>query len=173
MNIGEEVPSAFVAILDNDLPVSFDIRNLLTGHRCLIIGAPQAFTPICSKTHVPEIACDLERYRALGFDRFLVIAPDNPWTMKAWQRHFPEAEEFIFLSDGNMDFVRTCGLTERCAGLFLGECSKRYVIQTTGTRVEHIDVEESVLVVSRTGSQAQLHSLVDTESDSMFEIVDA
>lgn len=173
MNIGDEIPSAQVAILDNDLPVCFDIRDLLKGHRCMIIGAPQAFTPICSRTHVPEIACDLDRYRALGFERFFVLAPDNPWAMKAWQRHFPEAEEFIFLSDGNMEFVRAAGLTERCAGLFLGECSKRYVIQTTGNRVEHIDVEESVLVVSRTGSRAQLDSLVDSESDSMFEIVDA
>lgn len=173
MKIGEEIPSAQVAILDNDLPVCFDIRDLMKGHRCLIIGAPQAFTPICSKTHVPEIANDIEHYRSLGFDRFLVVAPDNPWAMKVWQRNFPEAEEFVFLSDGNMEFVRACGLTERCAGLFLGECSKRYVIQTTGTRVEHIDVEESVLVVSRTGSRAQLHSLVDQDADSMFEIVDA
>lgn len=172
MQIGDDIPSAQVAILDNDLPVSINIHDLLVGHRCLIIGAPQAFTPICSRNHIPGILDDLDKYEALGFDRFIVIAPDNPWVMAAWQRQFPGAEDFVFLSDGNRAFIRSCDLVDKMDGLFLGECSKRYMIQTTGIHVETLSIEESLLEVKCTSSEAQIKTLMEIESQDLLELVD-
>lgn len=172
MLIGDDIPSARVAILDNDLPVSFDVQDLLVGHRCLIIGAPQAFTPLCSNVHIPGILDDLDKYEALGFDQFIVIAPDNPWVMAAWQRHFPDAEKFVFLSDGNRAFIRACGLMEKMEGLFLGECSKRYIIRTTGVHVEGITIESSPLEVTTTASKAQLDALMEIEAEDVLEFVE-
>ena len=168
---GQEVPSAKVARLEGDLPVAYDIRDLLKGRRTLLVGAPQAFTPVCSQRHIPGIIEALEDLKSAGFDQIIIIAPDNPWAMAVWQEHFPGAKDFLFLSDGNEEFLSACGLKETCAGLFLGQCSKRYALQLDGVVVRDVSVEESILVVKCTDGRRQAQSAPFLDEDALIEIV--
>jgi peroxiredoxin len=172
LTIGDQIPSAKVARLEGDLPVAFDIRDLLKGHRTLIVGVPQAFTPVCSKQHIPGIVESLDGLRDSGLTQFVILAPDNPWAMAVWKEQFPGAEDFVFLSDGNGAFVETCGLKESCAGLFMGDCSKRYAIQTDGTTITSLSIEDSILVVKCSSAAAQLGGAEQIHAEEVFEVIE-
>ncbi len=147
---GMEIPSAIVCYMRNDAPVKADIRVLLRDKRSLIIGMPQAFTPVCSKEHLPSLIGARTLLKQSGIQQVFVIAPDNPWTMESWKMQFPAAAPFVFLSDGNRNFISACDLEDDCPDWFLGHCSKRFAIQTEGTVVKSLSVEESIFAVQST-----------------------
>lgn len=169
---GDEIPSVKVARLEGDLPVAFDIRDIVHGHKTLLFGVPQAFTPVCSKQHIPGIIDELPRLKAAGFDQFIILAPDNPWAMAAWKEHFSEAKDVLFLSDGNSAFLDACGLKESCAGLFLGDCSKRFAMQVHDLVVTDLSVEDSILVVKCASADAQVRSTYQEDDELLIELID-
>jgi peroxiredoxin len=91
--------------------------------------------------------------------------------MDAWKAQFPGAEEILFLSDGNGDFVKACGLEESCKGLFLGECSRRYAIQMQDTIVISLAIEDSILTVECTGALDQI-AAADGDDAPIIEFVE-
>lgn len=172
IEVGQDVPSVQVARLEGDLPVPYDIRDILRGHRTLTFGVPQAFSPVCSQKHIPGIIASLDKLRGKGFTQFIVIAPDNPWAMAVWQEQLDVGREMLFLSDGNNAFVEACGLKEHCAGLFLGECSKRFAIHTIDHLITSLAIEESILTVEGTGPSAQADRADAMNESGIFEIED-
>lgn len=154
---GHALPNANVARIgrDDNLAVR-NIRELVQEARCLIIGVPGGFTPVCTGQHLPSVAARLPNLRKAGLRRFFVIAPDNPWVVKQWSAAFPFQAEFDWFSDGNHEFARKCGLLESGKALFLGECTKRYALQTNDVVVERISVETSITELTCTAGETQL-----------------
>ena len=65
--------------------LKFDADNLLTGQsQVVIFGVPGAFTPGCSKTHLPgyvEAAADM---KAKGVNEIVCVSVNDPFVMEAW-----------------------------------------------------------------------------------------
>jgi peroxiredoxin len=153
---GHALPNANLARVEGTELLVHNIRDAVQEVRCLIIGLPGCFTPVCTGQHLPSVAERLPRLRKAGITRFLVVAPDNPWVVQKWAATFPFQDEFDWYSDGNLDFTRKCGLLENGRSYFLGECSKRYAIQTNDVLVERVSVERSINKVTCTAGETQL-----------------
>jgi peroxiredoxin len=162
MQVGSEIPAATVAVLDSGIPTPFDIRDIIEGHRCLLIGVPRAFSPVCAGARVLEVAAEIDRYKAEGVERFIVVMADHPWAMEAWRRELDVPDEILFVSDGNLNFAKAGGLLQRWRGLFLGDCSKRFLIRTKGLTVTTLEIEDPIHAVNGS-SRAPVYDIV-TES---------
>lgn len=173
MRVGSEIPSATVAVLDSGIPTPFDIRDIIDGHQCLLIGVPRAFSPVCADDQVLEVAAEIERYKAEGVDRFIVIMADHPWAMETWRMKLDVPDEMLFVSDGNLNFAKAGALLQRWRGLFLGDCSKRFVIRTDGLTVAAIQVEDPINALDGASHSPHFDIVTETGADCDLEFVEA
>ena len=96
--VGDKVPS--VTLFENSPANKVDLAELCAGkkvlltfiigkyQRCVgqvvIFGVPGAFTPGCSKTHLPgyvEAAADL---KGKGINEIVCVSVNDPFVMEAW-----------------------------------------------------------------------------------------
>lgn len=114
----------------------------------VIAGMPGAFTPVCSERHLPSILRNADRLRAAGVDEIVCIATSNPFALEAWSAVQDPMRKLRFLSDGNGYFARALGLTTFEHELFLGECSKRYLMTVRDGVIQAVRVEDSIFELS-------------------------
>ena len=126
------------------------------GRRAIIVGSPAAFSPVCSRLHVPGFVDSVPSLRQSGYDEVVCVTPDNPWALEAWAGDIDPQRRIRFLSDGNMKFGRALGLTTKVEDLFLGECFERFVLIVRNCFVEKVSVETSPVDVRCTSAAACL-----------------
>lgn len=119
----------------------------------LIVGMPGAFTPICTGRHLPSLLKSADRLRAGGVTEIACIVTSSPFAVEAWAKSADPTRKARFFSDGNLDFSRALGLTTDEFGLFMGECSKRYLLTVRDGTIETARVEDSVLNVGCTNPE--------------------
>lgn len=93
-------------------PVSINLSELCQGKKVLIFGVPGAFTPGCSKSHLPSF---MTAYNELTtkhqIDMILCVATNDAYTMEAWGRMSGGTDVGIrFVSDHTGALTKTWGL---------------------------------------------------------------
>merc|ERR1712156_780608 len=67
---------------------AYKIHSRLTGEckscKYVIFGVPGAFTPGCSKTHLPGYVSSAEDLKAKGIKDIFCVAVNDPFVMAAW-----------------------------------------------------------------------------------------
>jgi peroxiredoxin len=154
--VGLRMPSlTFCDLIGDDL-ISVETTELFRGARTLLLGVPGAFTPVCTQHHLPEVITNADGLRAAGFSQLLCVAPNAPWTVQRWAREIDPLGKIRFLSDGNLSFVRKFGLNTVAEDLFLGECSKRYLMTVNDGIIERLRVERLVTDITCTSTNSAL-----------------
>ena len=111
---GDKIPSV---ILQEGLPDfagknDIDIAELIAGKKVVIFGVPGAFTPGCSKSHLPSFITAKDELAEKGIDLVICIATNDLFVMEAWGRTSGGVDADIkFLSDGNGELTAALGLT--------------------------------------------------------------
>ena len=126
IRIGERLPSCQLSSLDSDGNVIFhDTAELFSDGLNIIFYVTGAFTPICSTRHVPGFESRAAEFRQLGFENLYCVAPNDPYTMRAWadQCGFMEV---CMISDHNQDLARAMGEWVDWSYLALGWRPMRY-----------------------------------------------
>jgi peroxiredoxin len=149
---GDRIPSVRLArCRENDIEsVSLDAE--LAGRRVAIVGVVGAFTPVCTEDHIPEFVSGAAAITGLGYDRIICVAPNDPWTVKAWADKVDPERRIIFLSDGNLELARRLGVAVQAEKFYLGERPRRYLLITVDGNVERLTVETNSLAVTCTGA---------------------
>ena len=93
-------------------PVTINLSELCQDKKVLIFGVPGAFTPGCSKSHLPSF---MTAYKELTtkhqIDLILCVATNDAYTMEAWGRMSGGTETGIrFVSDHTGALTKTWGL---------------------------------------------------------------
>jgi peroxiredoxin len=149
---GERLPDAPLAALEDGEIVVKSAAQVFARGRFALIGLPGAFTPVCTRVHLPAFVAKAPALLASGFEAVVCLAANDPWTLAAWAGRVDPAAHLHFLSDGNLAFGRGAGLTTRAPQLFLGECLSRFLIVANDGQVEKIAVEPVVNEVSCTAA---------------------
>ncbi|CAN7471326.1 redoxin family protein [Phenylobacterium sp. LjRoot225] len=149
---GDRLPDTPLAALDGGELVVKPAWQAFGRGRFVIIGLPGAFTPVCTRVHLPGFVAKAPALIASGFDGVVCIAANDPWTLAEWSQRIDPAKTLRFLSDGNLEFGRAAGLATRAPQLFLGECLSRFLIVAKDGFVEKIAVESVVTEVSCTAA---------------------
>jgi peroxiredoxin 5 len=93
-------------------PVTINLSELCQDKKVLIFGVPGAFTPGCSKSHLPSF---MTAYKELTtnhqIDLILCVATNDAYTMEAWGRMSGGTETGIrFVSDHTGALTKYWGL---------------------------------------------------------------
>lgn len=150
---GQPVPRVHLGQYVDGHLIARPASELLGRGRAFVAGAPGAYTPICSQKHIPNLVENADTLRAAGIDALYCIVTSDPFSVAAWARVVDPHGKIRFLSDGNLQFARTLGLTGREDSLFMGERSMRYALTVRDGVIQSGNVECSVLDFSCTSAE--------------------
>jgi len=139
---GDRLPEATLRMLTADGPKAVETGDYFKGRKVVLFAIPGAFTPTCSKTHLPSFAEHAARIKAKGVDAIACVAVNDVFVMDAWGKAFGGAGKVDLLSDGNGEFTRAIGMALDARGLGLGERSHRYSMVVDDGVVKTLHVED-------------------------------
>eukprot|EP00551_Chaetoceros_affinis_P003108 CAMPEP_0203638988 /NCGR_PEP_ID=MMETSP0088-20131115/4851_1 /ASSEMBLY_ACC=CAM_ASM_001087 /TAXON_ID=426623 /ORGANISM="Chaetoceros affinis, Strain CCMP159" /LENGTH=161 /DNA_ID=CAMNT_0050493749 /DNA_START=288 /DNA_END=773 /DNA_ORIENTATION=+ len=114
VKVGDKIPSIILkeGQADYGRPVDVDIAELIKGKKVAIFAVPGAFTPGCSKSHLPSFIEAQDELKAKGVELTICIATNDAFVMEAWGKSSGGSDVGImFLSDANAELSRALGLS--------------------------------------------------------------
>jgi peroxiredoxin len=139
--VGDKVPDVEVKTLGEDgMPKTVRTGEVLGTGKVVLFAVPGAFTPGCSKVHLPGFVEGADQVLAKGVDQIVCIAVNDAWVMDAWGKS-QGADKITMLADGNAEFTKAMGLEFDGGGVGLGVRSQRYAAVIEDGVVKELDVE--------------------------------
>jgi peroxiredoxin len=140
--IGDRIPDVEVRTMGPDGPQVVRTGEVLGRGKVVLFAVPGAFTPGCSKIHLPGYVEHAQELRAKGVDTIACVAVNDPWVMQAWaDAHGADEAGIVMLADGNAEFTRAMGLEFDGAVAGLGTRSQRYAAVIEDGTITSLDVE--------------------------------
>lgn len=115
--------------------------EVFAGKKAILVAVPGAFTPTCSKTHVPGFIRQYDEIRAKGVDTIAVTAVNDAYVLGAWREALGAGEKIVFLADGAAAFAKEVGLDLEPSPS-MGVRSRRYAAIVEDGVVKELQVEE-------------------------------
>lgn len=140
---GHRVPSVTFKTRENYDWGHINSDELFSGRSVVVFSLPGAFTPTCSSTHVPRFNELAKAFQAEGIDEIVCISVNDPFVMQAWAKD-QEANNILFLSDGNGEFTDGMGMLVGKEDLSFGKRSWRYSMLVRDGVVEKMFIEADV-----------------------------
>lgn len=102
-----------------------------------------AFTPGCSKTHLPGFVADAEKFRAKGVDDIVCITVNDAFVAGAWAEAHSAEGKVRVLADSNAELTKALGMELDLTGPFgLGGLrTKRFSAVVVNGEITVLNVE--------------------------------
>lgn len=141
IQIGDKLPNIELKVMGEAGPESITIEQLCAGKKVVIFAVPGAFTPGCSKTHLPGFVVLADQIKAKGVDSIVCLSVNDAFVMDAWGKA-QNAEEIIMLADGIAEFTQAIGLEKDLTGVQFGIRSQRYAMIVEDGVVKTLNIDE-------------------------------
>lgn len=141
IKVGDKAPEGVFKIMKADGPGAYSANELFSGRKVVLFAVPGAFTPTCSKQHLPgfiEHAGDLKKK---GIDAIACMAVNDVFVMGAWGEYSHAGDKVLLLSDGNGDYTRALGLELDATGFGMGKRSQRFAMVVDNGVVTQLHIE--------------------------------
>ena len=141
IQVGDKMPSVTLKTMGADGPSDISTDDIFAGKKVVLFAVPGAFTPGCSKTHLPGFVVNADKIKAAGVDTIVCMAVNDAFVMGAWGEA-QNASELLMLADGNGELTAALGLELDGSGFGLGTRSQRFAMIVEDGTVTHLNVEE-------------------------------
>ena len=138
IQVGDQLPS--LTLQEGTPGNTHNMATLFAGKKGVIFAVPGAFTPGCSKTHLPGYIADAEAIKAKGIDLIVCIAVNDAFVMSAWGESQDVGDKILMLADPAAEYTKAIGL-EVEAGALGGTRSKRYSMLVEDGVVTQLNLE--------------------------------
>ena len=84
VKVGDKIPSVTLMKGQPDFgaPEPVDLAELIAGKKVIIFAVPGAFTPGCSKSHVPSFITAKDELQEKGVDLVVCVATNDAYVME-------------------------------------------------------------------------------------------
>jgi peroxiredoxin len=158
IKVGDTLPNTTFRVMTADGPKPKTTDEVFKGKKVVLFAVPGAFTPTCTKNHLPGFVTNAAAIKAKGIDVIAVTAVNDPFVMGAWKTT-AGSDDIEFLADGSADFAKATGLELDASAGGLGIRSKRYCMVVDDGVVKSLTVEDSPGKADMSGAEALLKSL--------------
>jgi len=149
VSIGDKVPDIEIKTMGPEGgPVVVRTGEALGTGKVVLFAVPGAFTPGCSKVHVPGFIAQAAELKAKGVDTIACVAVNDAWVMDAWGKSQGVGDKILMLADGSGEFTRAMGLVLDVSAVGLGSRSKRYASIIENGVITSLDIDESGITES-------------------------
>ena len=156
--MGDSVPSTTFRVMTAEGPKPMPSEEVFKDKKVVLFAVPGAFTPTCSKNHLPGFVKNASAIKAKGIDAIAVTAVNDPFVMDAWKKA-AGSDDIVFLADGSADFAKAVGLELDASAGGLGMRSKRYCMVVDNGVVKSLAIEDAPGKADVSGADALLKSL--------------
>ena len=143
IKVGDRLPTATFRVMTPDGPKPKTTDEVFKGKKVVLFAVPGAFTPTCSKNHLPGFLNNADAIKAKGVDAIAVTSVNDPFVQDAWKKATDPENKIEFLADGSADFAKAIGLELDASAGGLGMRSKRYCMVVDDGVVKSISIEEA------------------------------
>ena len=159
IKVGDRVPNGSFGIMQSSGPGSMTTDLLFKGKRVVLFSVPGAFTPTCSKTHLPGFVQNSAALRSKGIDTVACMAVNDVFVMDAWGKSSGAEGKVLMLADGNAAYTKALGLELDASGFGMGVRSQRFALVVKDGVVEKLMVEPSAGQCTISGGESVLNNL--------------
>jgi len=139
---GEQIPNVSFRVRDDGEWCDLTTEEIFSGRTVVVFALPGAFTPTCSKSHLPGFANHAVELKAAGIDATYCLSVNDWFVMDAWREALGVGDDVTMLPDGNGDFTVDMGLLVDKRDLGFGERSWRYAMIVRDGVIDSIFVED-------------------------------
>jgi peroxiredoxin len=115
--------------------------EIFQGKKVVVFAVPGAFTPTCSRQHLPSYVANYEAIKATGVDTIACIAVNDVFVLKAWFAANDVGDRILMLSDGNGEFTKKVDLEMDASKYGMGMRSRRYAMVVDDGIVSELNIE--------------------------------
>ncbi len=139
--VGDRIPDVEVRTMGAEGPVAVQTGEVLGSGKVLLFAVPGAFTPGCSKLHMPGYVQNAAALRDKGISKIVCTAVNDAFVMAAWAEQQGADKDIVMLADGNGAFAEAMGLVLDGSGIGLGKRSQRYAAIVENGVITDLSVE--------------------------------
>lgn len=138
--VGSKIPSGFK--LQENTPANIVETDTIfkEGTKVVLFGVPGAFTPGCSKTHLPGYIADAAKLKGKGVTDIICLTVNDAYVAGAWAKESGAEGKVRILADAKGEFTEALGLTFFAAGLG-GTRAKRFSAIVENGIITQLNVE--------------------------------
>jgi glutaredoxin/glutathione-dependent peroxiredoxin len=138
---GDRIPDVEIRTMGEEGPVAVRTGDVLGKGKVVLFAVPGAFTPGCSRIHLPGFVEQAQAVADKGVDTIACIAVNDAFVMDAWGKDQGVGDSIVMLADGNGEFTKAMGLVMDGSGIGLGLRSQRYAAIIDNGVITSLDVE--------------------------------
>ena len=159
IKVGDKVPAGAFGIMKPEGPGSISTDELFKGKKVVLFSVPGAFTPTCSKTHLPSFVQNASALKAKGVDAIACLAVNDVFVLDAWGKSSGAEGKVTLLADGNATYTKALGLELDASGFGMGTRGQRFAMVVKDGVVEKLMVEPSAGQCTVSGGKSVLDTL--------------
>jgi glutaredoxin/glutathione-dependent peroxiredoxin len=142
VSVGDTIPDVEIRTMGEDgAPVAVRTGELLGKGKVVLFAVPGAFTPGCSRQHLPGFVQQAQAVTDKGVDTIACLSVNDAFVMDAWGKDQGVGDSIAMLADGNGEFTAAMGLEMDGSGAGLGTRSRRYAAIIDNGVITSLEVE--------------------------------
>ena len=142
ISVGDKAPEGGFTVMKADGPGALKSADLFGGKKVVLFSVPGAFTPTCSREHLPGFIEQADALKAKGVDTIACIAVNDVFVMDAWGQSAGAGDKVVMLADGNGDYTSALGLELDASGFGMGQRGQRFALVVDDGVVSQAYIEE-------------------------------
>jgi peroxiredoxin len=154
ISVGDRLPEATFTVMGGEGPGPKTTADIFGGKKVVLFAVPGAFTPTCSKQHLPGFVANADKIKSKGIDAIACTAVNDVFVMDAWGKSAGADGKVEMLADGSADFAKKLGLDLDLTERGLGVRSKRYAMIVEDGVVKALEIEEAPGSADKSGAEA-------------------
>jgi peroxiredoxin len=139
--VGDKMPTGSFTIMGAEGPEQLSTDELFAGKKVVLVSVPGAFTPTCSKGHLPGFISQADDLMTKGIDTIACMAVNDVFVMDAWGKDRGAGDKVLMLADGNGEYTAALGLGLDASGFGMGQRGQRFAIVVDDGTATHVAVE--------------------------------
>jgi glutaredoxin/glutathione-dependent peroxiredoxin len=142
IKVGDRLPDATFTTMSAEGPKPMTTSEVFGGKKVALFAVPGAYTPTCSRQHLPGYVQRYDELKSKGFDTVACTAVNDIFVLSAWAKDAGAEGKVVMLADGSADFAKKLGLDIDLTARGLGVRSRRYSMIVEDGVVKSLNVEE-------------------------------
>ncbi|XP_017876733.1 peroxiredoxin-5, mitochondrial-like [Ceratina calcarata] len=138
ISVGDKLPT--VDLFEDSPANKVNLGKIAAGKKIIVFAVPGAFTPGCSKTHLPGFIQKAGELKSKGISEIFCVAINDPFVMAAWGKEHGAEGKVRMLADTTGQFTDALELSVDLPVLG-GKRSKRYSMVLEDGVVKELNIE--------------------------------
>merc|ERR1711963_868981 len=136
---GDSIPS--VELFEGTPGDKVNLADLTKEGKFIIFGVTGAFTPGCSKTHLPGYVEQAEEFKGKGIKEIICVAVNDPFVMAAWGENQNAGGKVRMLADTCGELTKALDLELDLAAVLGNMRCKRFSMLVEDGVVSKVNIE--------------------------------